>query len=316
VYSSDNAWKDLQPLLPDKNQIDSASMPLEKYVNINNMEIHIDEYDNDSEITVIIFHGVGGNGRLLSFFAVPLVKAGYNVLCPDLPGYGFSKYSKSVTYIDWINVGSKIVENELSKSKKVFIIGLSAGGMLAYNVACKHQNTLGLIVTNILDNREEVVRIYSAKNKFQAKYGIRLLSILPTFLRSFEIPIRRVTNMEALVNNKEILNVLLKDKHGAGSSICIDFLLSMMESIPLIEPDQFKKVPVLMIHPGNDLWTPVKLSEIFFNKIAADKRKVILESAGHFPIEEPGLTQMEKQIDNFIKDKGGDDGNGDRELIG
>lgn len=302
MYSSDNAWKDLQPLLPDKNQIDSASMPLEKYVNINNMEIHIDEYDNDSAVTVIIFHGVGGNGRLLSFFAVPLVKAGYNVLCPDLPGYGFSKYSKSVTYLDWINVGSKIVENELSKSKKVFIIGLSAGGMLAYNVACRHQNILGLIVTNILDNREEEVRIYSAKNKFQAKYGIRLLSILPTFLRSFKIPIRKVTNMDALVNNKEILNVLLKDKHGAGSSISIDFLLSMMKNIPLIEPNQFKKVPVLMIHPGNDLWTPVKLSEIFFNKIASNKRKVILENAGHFPIEEPGLTQMEKQIDHFIKE--------------
>jgi alpha-beta hydrolase superfamily lysophospholipase len=301
VYSSDNAWKDLQPLLPDKNQINSASTPFERYVNINNMEIHIDEYDNDSATTVIIFHGVGGNGRLLSFFAVPLVKAGYNVICPDLPGYGFSKYSKSVTYLDWINVGSKIVENELSKSKKVFIMGLSAGGMLAYNVACKHQNILGLIVTHILDNREESVRIYSAKNKIQAKYGIRFLNILPTFLRFFKIPIRRVTNMDALVNQKEILNVLLKDKHGAGSSITIDFLLSMMNSIPLIEPDQFKKVPVLMLHPGNDLWTHVKLSDMFFNKIASNKYKVILENAGHFPIEEPGLTQMEKQIDNFIK---------------
>jgi alpha-beta hydrolase superfamily lysophospholipase len=108
--------------------------------------------------------------------------------------------------------------------------------------------------------------------------------------------------MDALVNQKEILNVLLKDKHGAGSSITIDFLLSMMNSIPLIEPDQFKKVPVLMLHPGNDLWTHVKLSDMFFNKIASNKYKVILENAGHFPIEEPGLTQMEKQIDNFIKE--------------
>ncbi|MDU5082868.1 alpha/beta hydrolase [uncultured Tissierella sp.] len=302
MYSSNNSWKELQPLLPDKNQIDINSTPFEKYVNIDSMEIHIDEYDNNSEITVIIFHGVGGNGRLLSFFAIPLVRAGYNVICPDLPGYGFSKYSKQVTYSDWINVGSKIIEIELSKSKKVFIIGLSAGGMLAYNVACKHQNISGLIVTNILDNREEKVRIYSAKNKFHAKYGIRFLNLLPSFLRTLKIPIRMVTNMNALVNDKEILNVLLKDKYGAGSSISINFLLSLMNSKPLIEPDNFKNVPVLMVHPGNDLWTPLEISEMFFNKITSNKRKVILDNAGHFPIEEPGLTQMENAIYNFIKE--------------
>ena len=301
MYANSDSWKELQALLPVKNRIDHRVKPEEKVIEVNGVQIHIDEYDESAETTVVIFHGVGGNGRLVSFFAVPLVRAGYNVICPDLPGYGFSEYSKDTTYKDWIEVGSKIVETELSKGKRIFIIGLSAGGMLAYNVACHHQNINGLIFTNILDNREEEVRIYSAKNKLQAKYGIRILNVLPTFMRNSKVPIKMVTNMKALVNDKEILNVLLKDKVGAGSKVNLNFLLSMMNSSPVIEPENFSKVPVLMTHPGNDLWTPAKLSEIFFDRIAAPKQKIILENAGHFPIEEPGLTQMEKAIKDFLR---------------
>jgi alpha-beta hydrolase superfamily lysophospholipase len=111
-----------------------------------------------------------------------------------------------------------------------------------------------------------------------------------------------VTNMEALVNDKEILKVLLEDKYGAGSSVDVGFLLSMMNSSPLKEPENFEKPPVLMVHPGNDLWTPLRISEIFFNRISSEKRIVILEKAGHFPVEEPGLTQMEEAIFRFINE--------------
>lgn len=301
MYINYNYWKELQQYLPEKNRITDSIYPVEKFIKIKEMEIHLDEYNNESNTTVIIFHGVGGNGRLLSFLAVPLFKAGYNVLCPDLPGYGFTKYNKALSYLDWIDVGSKIVEDELKKSKNVFVIGLSAGGMLAYNVVCKNQNVKGLIITNLLDNREEEVRIFSAKNKFQAKYGIRLLKLLPRFLTNFKLPIKMVTNMNAIVNNKEVLKVLLKDRLGAGNKVNLNFLLSMMNSVPLIEAEDFKKVPVLMLHPGNDLWTPVRISDLFFDRIASNKNRVILEGAGHFPIEEGGLSEMEMQINNFIK---------------
>lgn len=301
MYANNPSWKVLQNFLPEKNRITERITPEEKYIKIIDMEIHLDEYNNNSDTSIIMFHGVGGNGRLLSFIAVPLFKAGYNVLCPDLPGYGYSRYNKLLTYSDWIDTGAAIVERELAKSKKVFVMGLSAGGMLAYNVVCKNQEVQGLIVTNLLDNREEEVRIHSAKNKLQAKYGIQLLNHFPGFLKTIKLPIRMVTNMNAIVNHKEVLKVILKDKLGAGNKVSLNFLLSMMNSIPLIEPEDFKKVPVLMVHPGNDLWTPVRISDLFFNRIASSKYRVILKNAGHFPVEEEALVQMEREIVHFIR---------------
>jgi alpha-beta hydrolase superfamily lysophospholipase len=301
MYENETLWKELQALLPEKNRLSGRITPIEKFKTINSINVHIDEYEQNSNTSIIVFHGVGGNGRIVSFFAVPLFQAGYNVICPDLPGYGFTKYNKKIRYSDWIDVGVNLVESELNKSRNVFLIGLSAGGMLAYNVSCRNSGISGLIFTNILDSREEKVRIYSAKSKFQAKYGIRFLNFIPEYLRSFKIPIKMVTNMNGLVNNKNILKVLLKDKHGPGSNVDINFLLSMINYNPEVEPENFNDIPVLMVHPGKDLWTPVKVSDLFFNKIASEKKRVILDNAGHFPIEEPGLTQMESSIKAFIK---------------
>jgi len=301
MYSDDQTWKELQSFLPEKNRISGTSQPAESYVLMHNMHVHIDEYEQGADTTVIIFHGVGGNGRIVSFFAVPLAETGYNVICPDLPGYGYTQYKKKVTYTDWIEIGSALVQKELQKSRTVFLIGLSAGGMLAYNIACKNSSVSGLIVTNILDNREEQVRLCSAKNRFQAKYGLGIIQVLPRFMRNFKIPIKMVTNMNGLVNDKNVLAALLKDKRGPGSKVDLNFLVSMMNSIPVIEPQEFRTIPVLMVHPENDLWTPVQVSDLFFSKIAADKKRVLLDKAGHFPIEEPGLSIMENEIRIFIK---------------
>ena len=67
MYNENAAWKELQSCLPSRNRITDEIKPNEKYRKINGMEIHIDEYERDSNITFVILHGVGGNGRLLSF---------------------------------------------------------------------------------------------------------------------------------------------------------------------------------------------------------------------------------------------------------
>ncbi|MBO5620452.1 MAG: hypothetical protein J5959_02340 [Butyrivibrio sp.] len=53
---------------------------------------------------MVLFHGVGGNGRLLEFIALPLWRSGYEVICPDLPLYGLTAYKGKVSYPDWIGM--------------------------------------------------------------------------------------------------------------------------------------------------------------------------------------------------------------------
>jgi hypothetical protein len=49
---------------------------------------------------------------------------------------------------------------------------------------------------------------------------------------------------------------------------------------------------VWLVHPGADRWTPLSLSRAFFDRIAAPKRLVVLDAAGHYPVETPGIHQL------------------------
>ena len=93
-YKDENKWKTIQSFLPKDNQINEYNKPAEEWLYLEEYDIHLDHYKTKHpKATIILFHGVGGNGRLLEFIAIPLWKNGYEIICPDLPLYGLSKYS-------------------------------------------------------------------------------------------------------------------------------------------------------------------------------------------------------------------------------
>jgi alpha-beta hydrolase superfamily lysophospholipase len=73
-----------------------------------------------------------------------------------------------------------------------------------------------------------------------------------------------------------------------------------MTTAPDIEPEDFRVCPVLLTHPGVDRMTDIALSRRFFDRLAAEKRMVVLEGASHMPTEQPGLAQMEDAVVDFV----------------
>ena len=73
----------------------------------------------------------------------------------------------------------------------------------------------------------------------------------------------------------------------------------MMESVPAAEPEAFE-LPLLLCHPEKDRWTPERISRLFFDRIRSAKELCTLKNAGHFPIEQPGIAQLEEAVVLFI----------------
>lgn len=91
----------------------------------------------------------------------------------------------------------------------------------------------------------------------------------------------------------EIVELLENDPHVGRVRMPSKFFRILAELEPPTSADNLRQCPLLLAHPGADLWTPTEISEEFFNRIVhADKQMVILDNAGHFPIEEPGLSQL------------------------
>lgn len=302
MYKDHQIWKERELILPDEYRLTEQNQPAEIYIDWNDWKIHLDFYKNpDAKAKIILLHGVGGNGRVLSFVAVPLHKAGFELIVPDLPGYGHSIVDKKkVTYSHWVDLVSHIIHVESIKDNRpIFIFGLSAGGMLAYHAAAESQSIKGVIATNLLDQRNQKVRDYSSGNIILSRIGIPLLKILSRINGSFMLPMKAVANMKAIVNDIKMLKMLLLDKTASGTKVPIRFITSLIEAKPAIEPDMFD-IPMLLAHPEVDQWTPVFVSEIFFNRIKGKKELKILNNAGHFPIEKPGIDQLPRYVQDFI----------------
>lgn len=302
-YKNQANWRERNELLPEEFRITEEFTPTEYFLKWQTKKIHIDHYFNpDARAKIIMLHGVGGNGRVLSFAAVPLFKLGYEIIAPDLPGYGFSIVDKKeVTYDDWIELASYLVDHEKAKDNRpLFIFGLSAGGMLAYHAAALNPKVEGVIATNLLDQRNTKVRDYSSGNLIISRVGIPLLGVLSRINKGLMLPMKAVANMKAIVNNRLMLSHLLKDKTASGTKVPVRFITSLINASPVIEPENFK-LPLLLVHPEFDEWTPVKVSQIFFDRLRCKKELKILEGAGHFPIEDPGIYQLPEYVNQFIE---------------
>ncbi len=301
-YENNNCWKEIQRFFPVENRLNSNNMPFELFIEYPDVKIHVDYYQHEKpEATIILFHGIGGNGRMLSCIAVPLHRTGYDVICPDLPMYGYTEYKNDITYEHWVEYGVRITRHFNQSNTPLFLFGLSAGGMLAYQIACELNTISGILATCLLDQRNPVVTKNTAGNAVMGIMAKPLLRMFPNLFKSIKIPMKLVGNMRAITNNRELARILMKDKKSSGARVPLRFLDTLLHPEIIIEPHEFNKCPCLLLHPEKDRWTDVSLSKLFFDELQCQKELKILKGAGHFPIEYEGLKQLEEYCAEFVE---------------
>lgn len=306
-YQHDDTWQKLQAYLPKKYQMTADETPQEALWQWQTDQIHVERYINpDASAKVILLHGVGTNSRQLSLIVGrPLAQAGFETVGLDLPPYGMSQHQgqKAILYDDWVNIVIDFIRYEQQRDNRPIILyGLSAGGMLAYHVAAKYPHVAGIVGMTFLDQRIQTVRDQTSKNLFMSRIGSpSALLASKTPLGNIKLPMKWVSKMDALVNDPEALELMLKDPRSAGNHATLKFLASYLYYQPAVEPEDFKACPILLAQPENDHWTPLELSKLTLDKIQHDPvQLVILHGAGHYPIEEQGLDALNKSMVQFI----------------
>lgn len=302
-YDEMPMWNEYATCFPNGYGVQAGSRPREEYWSWNGNRVHLDVYRNDSARTkIVMLHGVGGNGRVLSFIAAPLHRAGFEVVAPDLPGYGLTEMpEKSWDYNTWIDIATDLVAKESGRDDRpIVLFGLSAGGMLAYQVATRSSIVRAVAASCVLDFREPEVLESSARSPTMGRFGVPVLRVLAKIVPRLMLPMKMVANAGALANKKELLDVLIDDRHSAGAWVPLALMASMTSTSPAVEPERFLDRPFLLVHPEDDRWVDVGLSRIFFDRLACPKKLVMLEGAGHLPCERPGIDQMMDALLEFL----------------
>lgn len=308
-YSSDQKWQQLQQFLPASYHMSVEEAPKESVWTWCDYHVHVERYANpDAKAKVILLHGVGTNSRQLSLIVgKPLAKAGLESIAIDLPPYGLSvnESGMPILYDDWVEIVIRFVQYEQQRDgRPIILYGLSAGGMLAYHVAAKYPHIAGIIGMTFLDQRIQQVRDQTSKNLLMSRLGTALARFASaTPIGNIKIPMQWVCKMNMLVNQPEALKLMLKDGRSAGNSNTLKFLSSYMYYQPAIDPQDFTTCPVLLTQPEDDHWTPLALSQLTLNKIRYVPVHICtLPHAGHYPLEQEGLTALKQHILAFVEE--------------
>jgi alpha-beta hydrolase superfamily lysophospholipase len=306
-YTEQVAWKEIQNVLPESYHFSKDYHPTEEWWDWKGNNIHLDTFRNpDAKAKVVMLHGVGTNGRQMSMIlGGPLSKDNLEIIAIDMPTYGLSVVdpSHTITYDDWIQLGSDYIDYELEKDDRpVFIYGLSAGGMETYDVAATNGKVKGIIGMTFLDQQSADVRHTTAHDWFMGHIATPMLhSNVQMGMGKVKIPMKVASKMYTLCNDPEAMKAFLRDETSAGNSVTIKFLDSYMNHHVVVEPEKFNVCPIMLTQPDADRWTPFRLSKPFLDRVKnVPVRIEHLDNGGHYPVEAVALKQLHENALDFI----------------
>jgi len=104
---------------------------------------------SDSEVGVLVIHGITSTTSSMEYLAQNFANAGYNVELPGLAGHG-TKWQdmNSIKYSDWVNDLEIALTKLKNRCSIIFLCGLSLGGGLALYLTGKHAEITGTILIN------------------------------------------------------------------------------------------------------------------------------------------------------------------------
>lgn len=245
----------------------------------------------DASARVLVVHGAGGHSGALWPLAALLAEEGLDIAAVDLPLYGrtISPDPAGVRYDDWGRLLIDLVDAE-HDGRPLILFGASIGGMLAYEVAARSSRVTAVAASCLLDPRDWRSRASMTRFGPLGVLGGGLSLLARGRLARTMIPVNRVANLSKMSRNPELSELCATDPLGGAAVVPLGFLAAYMRYRHT--PPESMTTPVTLVHPDLDAWTPVELSMRVFRRIAAPGKVIMLRECGHFPVEEPGITDL------------------------
>lgn len=228
----------------------------------------------------ILIHGFTGSPKEMRWLGEYLNKNSYSVIAPRLPGHATDpKDMKRIKWKDWVSSIEDIYNYCKPNAQKIFIIGLSMGGILAsYSSAYLSYNGLITISTP-----------YEFPQKDWRLPFVRILSVIKP----------RIDKGSGDWQNKEAEVDHIDYPFYPTKSIAElrDLIIQYQQVLPSLS------LPSLHIHSTKDQSVPYHhLDNLFHHNGSSKKQMFTVENSGHVIIREPDRFLVFERILNFIKE--------------
>lgn len=275
-----------------------------KQVDSINGKINIEVYKNNdlTKPTIIFSHGIAGYARLLLPFIIPLYEKGYNIIAPDLEGFGYNGRKKGDFTFDTHlhNLKDAVDYAKVNFKGAVYLGGGSMGGPLAYATDARYNCADGLICWCLWDFSDREFIKDSSTTKGLTYYIIPLLKLTSAILGKLTVKTTRFVPYRALTNDPEFNSLIMKDPH-SGNTISFRGALSLVtQGKPDLKHELYEK-PVLICQPQDDEMTRSYHTKKVYDRLKTKNKKYVDFIGGHFPTDKESYLKWGIIVDEFIK---------------
>ena len=281
----------------------------EKYVEIKQIDsaqgkINIEVYKGSdlARPTIVFTHGIAGYARVLLPFLIPLFEKGYNIIAPDLEGYGYNKRLKGdFTWNTHLQNLKDTVDYAKSIFKgKVYLGGASMGGPLAYATDARYNCADGLICWCLWDFADREFMNKETNTKRLTYPLMPFLRLLSALLGKLRLKTYYFFSYDTLTDSMAFNNLLKTDPQ-AGNIISLRGACSLVtQSKPDMKHEDYDK-PVLVCQPEHDKMTPSYYTKKTFEKIKSSKKKYCSFNGVHFPTDKLTYVKWANEVDLFLQ---------------
>ncbi|MDO5619325.1 alpha/beta fold hydrolase [Kocuria sp.] len=254
----------------------------------------------DAPVRLVVVHGAGAHAEALWPLASLVASEDVDITALDLPLYGKTQVSQrsTVRYEQWVELLRDFLVST-DDGRPVALLGGSIGGLLAVEAAARAGNVSAVVATCLLDPST------SAARACMTRFGRAALPFM-TFLPLVRGPVARIpikiswtAKLSAMGRNPDLGKLCARDSRGGGAWVPMAFLASYLQYKHAAA--RSNPVRVHLVHPQNDDWTPIALSQATLNQLPGPTQVTVLRNCGHFPLEEPGLSDLMNIVQRITK---------------
>ncbi len=224
------------------------------------------------KIPIVLLHGWQLNSDKYSLLRKLLIKEGYKIYIPDLPGFGRRKFlNKSLKIDDYVMFLSLYLRKK--RINKCFLIGHSFGGRIAIVFASRQPNKIKKLFLTGTPGLIPVNKIKIISFLLISKIGKLILSLTPFFF--LKQVLRKI--LYRLAGSSDYMHVegVMKETF---KNIIREDLVKYMKKI---------KVPTLLIWGSDDKTVPVTIAQKMSGIIKTSKLIEISCTNHRLPYQNP-----------------------------
>lgn len=224
---------------------------------------------------VIVISGPWESAEQLGSIARALNAQGISATLLHLPGCGRTPDLPGTEYASWVALIEALCQRERRDEQKLVLLGIGLGGTLAFHAAAKGAPIDALCMTAVGDPRRDALR-----RRILGDDWPPLLTTLGMQWLSPLIGDRRWVPPGVAARPLSLLaNPAPLPRHS------LRWLSSFLTYAPAVEPEEFRRCPVVLLAPTADRWLQLEPSLDFYRRLPGDKQLHMLEGAEHLPVD-------------------------------